>query len=230
MVVLLRLTGIPTRVVSGYSYAFPFESQDEYSVNSSCAHMWPEAYIEGFGWMPFAHTSSYRTFDEYTQHTRIKKDNPLKQDVSLGTGIYTYDTSYSSSSSSTEDATAAEEAVPDRVQFIRIALPVALSIIGILILLIFVAATTRQLRYLLGTPEKKLSIDVEIIKKNIRKKCDTPFIDRGLLSDYVQRAPDEMKDDLKKVFASYYKMMYAKKSLKVSQEEINLAKKVREKL
>ncbi|MBQ2087077.1 MAG: transglutaminase domain-containing protein, partial [Selenomonas sp.] len=70
MVMLLRLNGIPARLSSGYRYAFPFDRQDVYEVSGGSAHMWPQAYIEGYGWVGFEPTSVLSTAEDRTWHRR----------------------------------------------------------------------------------------------------------------------------------------------------------------
>lgn len=56
-VLLARAEGIPARYVQGY--CVPMHGEEETTVYSSMAHAWPEAYIEGVGWIPFEPTPGY---------------------------------------------------------------------------------------------------------------------------------------------------------------------------
>ncbi|MCM1212962.1 MAG: DUF3488 and transglutaminase-like domain-containing protein [Lachnospiraceae bacterium] len=56
-VLLARAEGIPARYVQGY--CVPVGEQGEASVSSNMAHAWPEAYVEGVGWIPFEPTPGY---------------------------------------------------------------------------------------------------------------------------------------------------------------------------
>lgn len=58
-VLLARYEGIPTRYVQGYCIPVDKNNINEIRVLSSMAHAWPEAYIEGVGWIPFEPTPSY---------------------------------------------------------------------------------------------------------------------------------------------------------------------------
>ena len=58
-VLLARAEGIPSRYVQGY-YATAEEKKTK-MVTSDMAHAWPEAYIEGVGWLRFEPTPGYRT-------------------------------------------------------------------------------------------------------------------------------------------------------------------------
>jgi transglutaminase-like putative cysteine protease len=52
MAVMLRLAGVPSRVVLGYTHAAP-DSTNSFTVTTNDAHAWVEAYFSGIGWIPF---------------------------------------------------------------------------------------------------------------------------------------------------------------------------------
>ena len=64
-VLLARAEGIPARYVQGY--CVPIGEQGEAAVYSHMAHAWPEAYLEGVGWIPFEPTPGYgsRRYDPW---------------------------------------------------------------------------------------------------------------------------------------------------------------------
>jgi hypothetical protein len=49
---LLRMAGIPTRVVTGFATGVP-DGEGRYEVRDSDAHAWIEVYFPSFGWVPF---------------------------------------------------------------------------------------------------------------------------------------------------------------------------------
>ena len=109
-----------------------------------------------------------------------------------------------------------------------IALPIVLSTLATLAVLILVTFAVAKVRYLRAAPEKKLAMDVDMIKKGIRRQSAEDFADRGLLSDYIARAPETLRPDIQKVFNTYYRVVYG--SSAVSTEENELAASVREQL
>ena len=113
-------------------------------------------------------------------------------------------------------------------QAMQIALPTALSILITLALLILGTLSAARLRYLRAAPEKKLAMDVDMIKKGIRRQSAEDFTDRGLLSDYIARAPEALRPDIQRVFDIYYRVLYGSSS--VSVEENELAARVRKQL
>lgn len=52
MAVMLRMAGVPARVVLGYTHRAP-DSDGYFSITTNDAHAWVEAYFAGIGWIPF---------------------------------------------------------------------------------------------------------------------------------------------------------------------------------
>jgi transglutaminase-like putative cysteine protease len=60
--VMGRTVGIPTRYVQGYSIDVPrIERFANYNIKGNSAHAWVEAYIDGFGWVPFEPSPGFST-------------------------------------------------------------------------------------------------------------------------------------------------------------------------
>ncbi len=57
-VLMARAVGIPARHVQGYR--IPVEQAGRITITSDMAHAWPEAYIEGVGWIAFEPTPGYK--------------------------------------------------------------------------------------------------------------------------------------------------------------------------
>ena len=224
MVMLLRLSGIPARAVSGYRYVYPFEKADAYEVSGDCAHIWPEAYIRGAGWVPFEPTSAFRTAEEYTWHRKPAASGddaksayvpPVPAPAQVPVAPDDENSSGNLSGMTLDQA-------------MGIALPILLSVLVTLAVLILGTFTVAKLRYLRAAPEKRLAMDVDMIKKGIRRQSAEDFADRGLLSDYVVRAPEALRPDIQRVFDAYYRVVYG--SSAVSAEDNALAFSVREQL
>ncbi len=85
-VLMARAEGIPARFVQGFLVAEDWN--DKVEVSSDMAHAWPEAYIDGIGWIPFEPTpgrdfkDSWSTIKETRDaHTGIKKNYALEQEL-----------------------------------------------------------------------------------------------------------------------------------------------------
>ena len=63
MAVMLRVEGVPARVVSGYAMGIFDPQRGMYRVPASASHAWVEVYFPGYGWIEFEPTPAYATFD-----------------------------------------------------------------------------------------------------------------------------------------------------------------------
>lgn len=77
MVTLLRLNGIAARCAEGYVCPSPGRTGEPYAVTGNRAHAWPEAYIRGFGWVPFEPTPSRTTSLASTWNMYLPGEAPL---------------------------------------------------------------------------------------------------------------------------------------------------------
>ena len=185
--------------MNGYRYSFPFEVQEKYVVEANCAHVWPEAYIQNVGWLPFEPTSAYTTAADYNWHRSEavgeQSDTEKLNEISKFPDI-------------PESDEANEDYQNEGVQLLKIIGIVLLSI-ALLILIIWVGAILlRRIIYKLASPEKKIKLDVATTKARLIKESGDEFKDRGLLSDYLKLAPEEERDEIKKLFDLYYKIVY----------------------
>ncbi|MCR5157357.1 MAG: transglutaminase-like domain-containing protein [Butyrivibrio sp.] len=223
MVMLLRLSGIPARAATGYRYAFPFEKAEVYKVGSNCAHTWPEAYIEGAGWIPFEPTSGYYTLTGNSWHTGKDKAvsgyHPPKPAASAGIA--------DEQILPEEEATFGESIL----LAVKVIWPFAASAVLIVLLLFVGTRAYKAVRYRLSTPAQQLLADVEMIKKSLSGMTPGGIGDRGILSDYISFAPAEFQDDLKAVFAAAYRVLYSMgKESEPTGEENELARNLRKSL
>jgi hypothetical protein len=62
MVVMLRLEGVPARIVSGYAMGDYDVTQQAYRVPASSAHAWVEVFFPTYGWVEFEPTTSQAVF------------------------------------------------------------------------------------------------------------------------------------------------------------------------
>lgn len=220
MVMLLRLCGIPARPVPGYRFAFPREQEDSYPVAGSMAHVWPEAYLGNAGWVPFEPTASFWAAEEYSWH-KAAPEAAGEEQVQPSPDL-----------PGPRD-TVEEESAPENtgLQILRTAGYLILFTVLLLAAVIACRVLSGLIRYRVGSPEEKLAMDAEAIKKQIRRRAGEDFPDRGLLSDYVNRAPLDLQDDIRRVFDAYYRILYGNAGTAgVSPPENDLARRVREEL
>jgi hypothetical protein len=77
MAVMLRMEGIPARVVTGYAPGVYVVEEGNFEVTGDLAHAWVEVYFPGYGWIPFEPTPS-QAIPAYSQI------NPLEMDSEIG--------------------------------------------------------------------------------------------------------------------------------------------------
>ena len=87
---MLRLLGVPIRLVNGFGPG-TFDTQSQsYIVRSEDAHTWVEVYFPQFGWIPFEPTADslavYRPISRGTAGTTCFKDNGCDNPGGSGTG------------------------------------------------------------------------------------------------------------------------------------------------
>lgn len=76
MAVLGRCIGVPTRYVEGFLADYDESGYTSMQpIRNSDAHAWAEAYIEGFGWVPFEATASYYDSRYITWPEYVKRDD-----------------------------------------------------------------------------------------------------------------------------------------------------------
>lgn len=63
MAVMLRMEGVPARVVSGYATGEYDQTRGAYRVTANEAHAWVEVYFPGYGWVEFEPTPSQPAFN-----------------------------------------------------------------------------------------------------------------------------------------------------------------------
>lgn len=218
MVMLLRLSEIPARPVSGYHYVFPLDSQTSYNVPAACSHTWPEAYIENVGWVPFEPTSPYISAQYRSWRKQLEDEGQSAESLTIPTlpDSVTEDTN--------EDETISVFTAASTIGLIIICL------VLLLLIIIFGSKALQLLRYFRGDSKQKLEMDVDLIKKAIKKQSKDEFEDRGFLSDYVEKAPSYLKDDAKNVFDLYYKVVYGNEDYQITPKESLFAKELRESL
>ncbi len=212
MVMLLRLNGIPARFTTGYRYSFPFDRQEEYEVKGRDAHAWPEAYIEGFGWIAFEPTAAYSTSSERTWH---------READTVGAGIKPADRETDYEKSLPEAAVEASEEPGEDMEgeeagkarglwgYLRITLVIISAVILTGLLVIALTLAYKAIRYKRADLKGKYMLDIDDILGLLRSASSCPFDDRGVVSDYEPYLPDKYREDIIKAFEVYYRIKYS---------------------
>ena len=241
MVTLLRAAGIPSRLVSGYRYVFPFEKQETYEVSGRLAHVWPEAYISGFGWVTFEPTPSMSTAQERTwhRHPALSEGGEKEEGFYPAAPVFSYDEAGRGPAPQVSEELIAKREEADRHLKIREALRLLLIVLSAAVitaaLIIITGILVKKIRYFRSSPVKRLIMDVKDIKAMVGDNAAEGFYDRGVLSDYSPYIPDRYREEVQEIFAVYYRILYrcesdAPNSEGVNETEETLARELRKRM
>lgn len=168
-VLLARAEGIPARYVQGF--CVPTQGTRESYVYSNMAHAWPEAYIQGVGWIPFEPTPGYGGIRFASWE--LKKPDAAEVDVSGGEDqagdaqgpggeLWDADEQLWTEEAPESDTTDGEERTGHLWRALRYAVPGVLA--GYVLLLLLDNIWNRH-RYRRMGPEEKFKLEVS---RNIR--------------------------------------------------------------
>lgn len=120
-VLMARAEGIPARYVQGYR--IPVEQSGRTRITSDMAHAWPEAYIEGVGWIAFEPTPGYKrvtSWKTYEQKQAEQAESGIVPDITpLPEEMQNIP----------ENTQTEEEKVAREIKWYMIAVPVALCLL-----------------------------------------------------------------------------------------------------
>ena len=187
MVLMLRLSGIPSRYCVGYRHN---EDKSE-SIISSDAHSWPEAYIEGYGWAPFEPTGAMETPEEYSwglgsdynREDYMKEEYPEDGIIPHQNDTDYYNNRYITDIPETEPVV--QEKKIDKAFIVKFAGYCGV-LLGALLLTLLIIILIRYIRYTLLTPEKKL-------RQNVLKILD--LMETPEKADALKELDDETKKE-----------------------------------
>ena len=211
MIMLLRLNDIPARLRAGYRYTFPFERQEEYEVSAHDAHVWPEAYISGFGWVGFEPTSGMSTSRERTWHREPSYGKAGSASKSAAPYIPANIPSQAATDGD-KDTGPVKGDMNSLMKALRIALIIASAVVLMAALLTAFARLYKTLRYKRASEREKLIMDVEDITGIIRSISSKGVTDRGVLSDYEPFVPERFRDRVSGAFDIYYRIKYGRRA------------------
>ncbi|MCR5747903.1 MAG: DUF3488 and transglutaminase-like domain-containing protein [Lachnospiraceae bacterium] len=187
-VLMARAEGIPARYMQGYSFS---SSGNDYQVMSTEAHAWPEAYLEGIGWVEYEPTPGFRHYGGWkvTDNNEASfKDKAFEKNDAV---MYPSDPNFAGQSTYNSE---------DDLGFIkkRILVPAAL-VLGFLVVFFFIDRLVKNYRYSrMNEREKAVLAGLATLKL---LKLNGWHMMRGeTLSEFIKRieqaVPDEFLDNL----------------------------------
>ncbi len=212
MVLMMRLAGIPARYTVGYYHEL--DAKDENDMNagktvlSSEAHAWPEGYIEGFGWVPFEPTASMESAEDYGWGRKVKEKKEETGDEEEEPGKEPETATPTAAEADTPEADNIEnEKSFDREGLKRFIYYIAAILIFLVVLMILIKLIS-YIRYRMLTPEKKLSYNINRIRKLIDEKI-LKGEKTASIYDYSDAVDDSKKsEELRRLFDEYYRVRF----------------------
>ncbi len=211
MVMMLRSIGIPARLVEGYRYDYGVPSENGYDIPGRYAHTWPEAYLDGFGWVRFEPTAAVAAADEYGWNLLVAEELPeIDTATDSDANRFIGAASPSSGSGSTPPPAIAEpsesEEKPSHLTawlFFGICIPAVY-----LLLLLIIQPLFRRYRYRRTDEAGRLSMELADVLWLIRRLCPNTGSNRPLL-DYAALLKDPADAaDMTQLCLAYYRFRY----------------------
>ena len=210
MVMMLRSLGIPARLVEGYCYDYGSFDGREYTVTGNYAHTWPEAYIDGFGWVRFEPTASVVSAPAYAWNLLVPEENA--EDLQLSPASPS-DAEISPQKETGALADIPAPAEPELSEKRSSPLGALLFFLAVLpavylLLLLAVQPALRRHRYRRLNEAERLKADLKDIQWLIRALFPSAWHNRPLL-DYAEAIDDPaLKSSMVQICLSYYRVLY----------------------
>ncbi len=206
MTLMLRLSGIPAKYTMGYAHRYKKEYS---SVMSNEAHAWCEAYISGYGWVPFEPTPVKETAEDLGWGLTVSDTN--KETVNVGTPTPYIPIPQNQGQNEAIDLDGLnierKQEAFDKEGLIKFLSYIG-AMVGFAVAVILLIKIILYIRYMLMTPERKLTENVRRIRKIVGDKA---FKERNVRSIYEYA--DVIKDPgtreiMRRIFAEYYKVRF----------------------
>ena len=204
-VLLARSQGIPARYQSGYYFT---AGKKETLVMSYEAHAWPEAYIEGFGWLDFEPTPGYLPVSGWkVTMSEEEKEKP----------VYTLALEEEEEEEETETAQGETAEVQERTSGSR-KLPLLLAVL-FLAGYISVFFLIRKLRYQRMTDRQKIQ---SLFSRSLRILRHMGFrMEKGeTLAEFAERAGNAIGKETLSFIGVYEEILYGERD--VSEEDTGI--------
>lgn len=200
-VLLARAEGIPARYVQGYSVC---SDKTRIDVTSDKAHAWPEAYIEGYGWLGFEPTPGYKK----TSGWKV-----LEQDGQGNDNAYTdYHEQYGKADDVVENEIDQEEAAQKRpVNWERFLVPVGFCVLFLFFFWMIDHARKKSQYKKMSNRDKM----VTLCRKNMKmfQRMGYKRAAGETLSEYRSRIRENVPDELLSFIDYYEKVSYTDKEI-----------------
>lgn len=209
MAVLGRCVGIPIRYVEGLVVNYDDYDGENYLVKNSASHAWAEAYMEGFGWVPFEPTPGryherFYTWEDRKTVSTVSDSSPHKWKSILN-----------EQAEENKKIIHLEKMKQTRYMF-YICMIILGGFAGLPVIYIFILKYGKKNRFLRAASNEKAKYLLRDILKFL-KMDGYELISGETLYDYGKRInhrPDFDEITLERVFTLYNNIRYSKNEIK----------------
>lgn len=213
-VLLARAQGIPARYVQGYR---GYPRRGEASVTTAMAHSWPEAYIEGVGWILFEPTPGYeipRGWKKFFMKNKAPVVEPYE---------YRGPTNLHENDDSVLDLNALQKNARGSNVNLKGLLQLGLVVVIFILLVILAECFRRRYRYSkMNQRQKALFQCRKMIKKLARYGCRLQ--DTETLYEFRERMKGQITDEIVWLLKTYEQISYS--PMEVSVEMLQKIEKI----
>ncbi len=183
MAILARCVGIPTRYVEGFVLDYKTKKGKDFYVNSKDSHAWVEAYIEGFGWVPFEPTPKMQ---QKGSGTWRKVNNKIALTMPAPTPTPTFGPS---GDMSQMEFNIKQEKKQNALYILRLCVTIVVVISALLLCVILLFGYNKRRKYRNATREEKIKYLIEDMLECI-KIDGYSIMETETLSDFIKRLGD----------------------------------------
>ena len=227
MVMLLRLNGIPARLVEGYCCDYSYQNPNRsFTIFGSNAHVWAEACIKGFGWVRFEPTASMPSAEIMGWGLRVQTAaDPSDSSGETVTPEPVRPTPPKPETAGNELPAVKPEAEEENVLpglARSLSLILALSLLMLLVLYLL----GKKIPYRFQGESGRLEADLEDMRWLIRKLRPGQWSNRPLLDYAAALDSEELRHAAEDAFLLYYRLRY--KELPPSEAEWESLRRARQ--
>lgn len=200
-VLMARAEGIPARYVHGYR--IPVEQTGRTTITSDMAHAWPEAYIDGVGWIAFEPTPGYKRVTSWKTYAQ-------KQEEMAAMGMLPGTTPMPEEPQDAPDAMEKEDGEKQGVRWYMIAVPAMLCLLFLAVAVICDIIISRK-RYEELDDAGKLR---RLCKNNMSllKMLGVSLLPGETLEEFEKRAGELVPKEALSFIGCYESILYTEKS------------------
>ncbi|ROR28474.1 uncharacterized protein DUF58 [Mobilisporobacter senegalensis] len=210
MAVLGRCVGIPVRYVEGLVVNYDDYDGENYLVKNSASHAWAEAYMEGFGWVPFEPTPG-----RYHERFYMWEDRKTVSTVSNSSSPHEWESILNEQAEENKKIIHLEKMQQTRYMF-HICVIILGGFAGLPLIYIFILKYGKKNRFLKAASNEKAKYLLGDILKFL-KMDGYKLISGETLYDYGKRINHRSDFDeitLERVFTLYNNIRYSKNEIK----------------